>query len=1272
MFTVTSEEIDRLDGKALVELLRALVHAEARSAGIPMSGIDVPLQVTIADGGEDGSVVWKKGKTRTAFLPCRDVVFQCKATDHGDAQWKREVWTKKTQAADIDEKELSAAIARALKRRAAYIGVTGSPRVKEKIAAREQAIRDGIVQAGGDPMRLAAVHIYDGNKLEAWVNAHPAVALWVREREAGFALSTFGSFERWGKRNVLTTPPFVPVPHREFALGTAANERIRFDQLGRRLLEHLVAPGACVRLWGRSGLGKTRALYEALLTGPSRLLAISRAHFIFCDWRESSGHVFDVAHQLKNAGHDAILVVDSCPFEEAGMLVALAREDGSRLRIVTLGTEGRHKADDCLMIQALPDDATTLAMLEARLPGISEPERELLARQTAGYPAHASLIASGDTDSWGTSGSINLIAERLIAERITDPDTIRALELLALFDGLAPDRDPADFDALCQTFLQMKGERVYAHLIDAAQQQLVERDQDRMEVAMDFIANVLALRRLAHLRRSTLQTFLTTAKPALRDAMLARWQTLGERSPTAVQVVRAIVTRGWMRTDQVLSEEAAPYLIGFVHADPTTMLQALGSAIFPKSLDELAQIDLNGPVQEALRLLASLPRTFPHAVPLVVKLAAASDLAPDTPIVRLLRQLFQIALSGTGADERRRRLALSEALDDSDPRMRRACIEALGAMLTTQMTRFGDVVQIGDEPVVEWHPSDHGQILGYFRWALQKLLGLWRAEPDHRARIEAIVADDLRMLVEFEVLDLVEAFAGEIVAARGHWFEGTRGIGDWLYYDRPADWDDHARAIRALYDRMLPADPVDQLLLCTLYWSTDLHDPDIRYADTEDNPDFDYPSRRAQALTPIIAADPALLGRAIDVMACTETNTPYPFAEALAPLLSDPLATFRRAVAVLDSKETRDGIGFVRALLNALDRRFADDAGQNDALVAIAQTSRTLAADSMAIFTALRMTDLRVREIAARIRAGNFDLPRVVQISYGRGLDETPTLVLAELVDALIGRYEDGGAWAALEILNMVVHGKTEVSPDVLTLIKRTILAPAIAQGPVGHAGHAEYGLEQLIKRLHRAHEIDAAFARGFAEQIVRACQSSNGSLRMSEVLRKALVPIVETEPLAIWDVISVFHDQATRFERDRLTRILAPAQSFMADASRTQGGLLARTPEPVLLDWVAHDPDTRLDFLLSFYPVLEQDAGAWVWAPALERLADRYGALPAFRAGLRLRIFVRSYAGSLEEHLRRFLAPLAAWEDHPALGEWSERMRTDLDGWLEDERQPG
>ena len=56
LFTVTPEEIDALDGLQLMQLLRTLQHAEAREPSARIRNVDVPLQITVADGGQDAKI----------------------------------------------------------------------------------------------------------------------------------------------------------------------------------------------------------------------------------------------------------------------------------------------------------------------------------------------------------------------------------------------------------------------------------------------------------------------------------------------------------------------------------------------------------------------------------------------------------------------------------------------------------------------------------------------------------------------------------------------------------------------------------------------------------------------------------------------------------------------------------------------------------------------------------------------------------------------------------------------------------------------------------------------------------------------------------------------------------------------------------------------------------------------------------------------------------------------------------------------------------------
>jgi len=111
----------------------------------------VPLQITVADGGEDGRISWEGVLESTDYLPSRFCIFQSKATNLAKTGWKKEVWEKGTQGKGKIRK-LNDAARNVLERGGAYIGFTsaliiGDSKNKDWI----QGIKDGIEEARSDP-----------------------------------------------------------------------------------------------------------------------------------------------------------------------------------------------------------------------------------------------------------------------------------------------------------------------------------------------------------------------------------------------------------------------------------------------------------------------------------------------------------------------------------------------------------------------------------------------------------------------------------------------------------------------------------------------------------------------------------------------------------------------------------------------------------------------------------------------------------------------------------------------------------------------------------------------------------------------------------------------------------------------------------------------------------------------------------------------------------------------------------------------------------------
>lgn len=1267
MFSVDPSEIQHLDGLQLVQLLRVLLYAEARNAGVPLRNVDVPLQITIADGGQDAIVRWEDGEASTHYFPGRDIVFQCKATDHGDAQWKKEVWTKKSQRTRL--KVLNPAISEVLSRGGSYIGVTATPLVGSKPTDRANAITEGIREAGGNPSKLASVQVYDGNKLAAWASAYPAVALWVKEQKASMPLAGFSTLDQWGKRANVATPAFVGSGSRTFSLGSTRADTLDFDQLAGRLVDHLSDVKACVRVWGASGIGKTRALHQALSTSTGALRDLTVANFIFCDFRDVSTQIWDVANRIKNDGSPAVLVADACSWEDSCRLFDIARAEGSQLRVITLGAEGRDQIPACLSIRPRPADLATIkGILAAGLPKAKPAEIEYIARLCDGFPRIAVLIA-GSYQNQSILKTADDVAAQIVHAAGLNRDAVRALEGLSLFEHLTPDEDATAFDDIAESLVHMSGGMMYEHLIIASEQHLVGRDNDQLIAQPRPIADFLAARRLSYLRVSTVIRFLQKADPAHRANMLARWRYLA-RSQTLINVVRSMLRTEFRSAVRLLSMDAEPFLVPFVHVDPEATGPALFWAIKQTPLDDLAAVPVTDGLLDALRLLASRQDSFRPAAQMVLRLAAVADTDSSPPVLDLLRQLFQVALAGTQADDRRRREALSDISDEDDPRIKRAYVEALAAMLQTHVSRSVEFEQVGAEPFkVEWKPADQATIYGYFDWALTRLLDVWREHPDLRQVIQAHVASDLRSLLTPELLPTIEAFVGAVTGARGHWFEATKSVGDWLFFDRPKLPTEFSRAVRYLYDSTLPIEPVEQALLYSRFWASDLHDPDKRYAEHAGEMDFEYSSRRVKALAPEIARDPVQLARAIDAMSTEEMNGPYTFAETLAAHVPDPLKTLTHAVDALDRSGGRAGIGFVRALLAALDRRLSNNLDQVARLEDIAASSSTLSASPMNIHTALRVTDQRLGRLTQQVRDREIDVAQVVTISYGRGLADVSTPALADFIEALVEHDDQRGAWVALEVLSMVTHEIKQIPGDLAKLVKLALLAPAIAEEVDDNAVNADYVHDRMMRLLAKSNAIDAAFARSFAHQIERACRSVGGRHGYnSDALRSGLTIVIQHAPLEVWAVLAGFYETGTRAERDRLNAIVSPTKPFASDVSRTGPGALFDTPTSTMLAWADHDPETRAPFLVSFFPTVVQNEGVWSWHPALQALADRYGASKPFCAALRRRIFPSSWSGSLNPHLTSFKNPLATWTSHGQLGDWASSTLEEVNRSAESE----
>ena len=81
IFESDPDQIKQLDSLTLVKLMKRLMLSECHLIAIPLRGANVPLQITVADGGENGRVEWIGGIDVTNYFPSCFCIFQSKAQD---------------------------------------------------------------------------------------------------------------------------------------------------------------------------------------------------------------------------------------------------------------------------------------------------------------------------------------------------------------------------------------------------------------------------------------------------------------------------------------------------------------------------------------------------------------------------------------------------------------------------------------------------------------------------------------------------------------------------------------------------------------------------------------------------------------------------------------------------------------------------------------------------------------------------------------------------------------------------------------------------------------------------------------------------------------------------------------------------------------------------------------------------------------------------------------------------------------------------------------
>lgn len=1279
IFDVSSLQIENLDSKQLVELLKKLLHAEAQHSGISLRGVSVPLQITVPDGGEDARISWTGGFEQTDYLPSRFCIFQAKATDPKKAGWKKEVWTKDSKKTGAIPK-LNEAVAKVIAENGSYIGFTNAVLIGSKYDERIDGIKQGIREAGSDPDQLKAVDIYDANKIADWVSQHPAIALWLNEKQSGLSLKGFQTVETWGRKAEIISISQVEDKGSRFFLGdeSKVNNSLIFSKVKERIADFLTDSQKSIRVIGSSGVGKTRFVYEVVRDETTIAKIVLTTSTIYCDFRDIGSQIFQIAQSISESKNSTLMIVDECPRDTAVKICEIVTGEGSNLKVITIGNDNQSiEKDNCLNISVTPaDEALIEGIIQQRYPNADYLDINFIKNLSAGYPRIAVLATNNYSEGLPILQSLEDVVERILNGcSINRPEQVRAIECLALFKQLGADENVSDeIDFVAENLARQTGDEMYEHLAYAAKHNLVDHLSSYFLAKPLPIAVFLGARRLDLLRVKTILNFLETAPSTLRKSFLSQWRYFDVSKTAATVAQRLLAKDGWCGSlEKLRTELGSKCLNAIVHIDPDGVADIISYVYKNLSIDDLKKA-VTGK-QDFVQILEKLvyrKKYFYIAAPLLMRLAALENETYSSNATNRFKQLFQLRLSETEAEPFDRFAVLEQGISSGDERIISICIKALENTLERNFfSSPGISYQIGSQfPFKEWTPKILNETFDFHRKGLQKLDFIRSQHKQFAINCEKIIAKAIRSLFCENLLNDLENILHKITKEKGIWLEGIEGVGNWLYFDSAKVPEKFSQKIRKLYDQLMPTDPVQKALLYTKFWHSNIRNPDIKY-DKENISiqDFEYSSRKAKEVAAEIAVDKELTNRAIQIMIREELNNGFPFAEELAMRLEDPVQSFQFAVNEFEISTERRGVNFLRALLSGIDKRDTEAASK---CIAIALKSNALKNEKVNIYRAVEISVKRLDEIVQSVREQSISATDCRYFSYGQGLNKLNPEDILPLIYELATNHGSEGLWSSLEIISMYQASKEKLNIKLAKQIKQIINSQELFGNTIASIQDG-YLLEQLILLIRQHYGIEDEFAIGISNQIINICTLGNPEIfnSIDNYLRTIVQLLVKEKPLILWKIISHFFEIATPMETYYLEALIGtPKHSFDKEVNNKEGTLFG-IPDNECIKWAKVNPGIRTPFLCIFYPVIEKDEADNRWHPAMEKLTYEFGACAEFRVALEDRFYPEMWSGSIIPYLEAYLIHLQTWFQHPIpeMSVWAREVYSSLERQISRER---
>lgn len=1282
IFEVSATQIECLDPNQLVDLLRRLIQAELNKNSISLRSGTAPAQITVADGGDDARVSWLGGPNETDWIPSRFTIFQCKKGTTSPSGLKAETQTKSSQGTDVPI--LNEALQEAISQSGAYVIVTTTPVVGTNLDRRIKSIQEGIRDTRNDPAQLSSIQIYDCNRLAAWTNTHPSVALWLNALLRDVHLNGFQTFEDWGRASEISEIEFQQnddtrfvAKGREIQTWKIEDDSISQEKSFGEILEiistFLLERGNAVRVVGPSGYGKT-CLVHHLIANQAVLPqdTLSESQIVYCLYEDVKDRLQNIAREIADTGSRTLLIVDDCPDPVHAKLSDTVHRDGSQCHLITIGVETKALGMRRNLIVELKPASNELInnIAEATNKQVSKKNAALIRDLSQGFPRMAVFASRALEGGDEKLSSVEMLISRIVwGEHEEIQSAFESLQLMSLFTIVGMENDASKEIDEIANYCGKTARKMFSELQRFAERGVLFRQGDYGEVQPLPLAMRLSHQWLENNPAGTLENFFRSLSEEMKLRMIGRLRWLSW-SDEVSNFGRALLSEALPNETALDSEFGSKLFDRFVHLAPDAAMEHMERLLSVKSTDELAAFSTGRRYTIwALEKLVFRRKSFDAAARLLMKLGAAENEDWSNNASGQFTGLYQLYLSGTEATPKEKLLVLDDGLASTDGRVRKLCVLALNRMLESgHFSRSGGSEHIGaGEALEDWRPETYGEIFDYYRAALSRLdkIALDANDPNCQEALN-IIGSHLRSLFSnADLLDEVQAMIARLRDAHPGWHQAALEVNAWLFFDRSDADETYQRKLRKYYDELIPKDLLEKIHFYSSGWATDIHDPDVVYDPSGDN-NYQYGADRINNIVDASPNEAAYFLPLLDRLLEKPTNAGWIAVLRIARHVNEPAHLLRH---LLESMTPDSEVAVVSNLVrNVISGAAQADRNNGLECLELALGAHGLSASSIEFLASAGLDDTLMQRAIEFVKNDTVEPHQVSAIAFTDVLQTVDDGLIELLVNNLFAK-QAYGAWAAIDFLAHVLYRTDPEEGRLLQSIKAAVINPHLFDKP-RYSNMDWYHWCDLVEKLFKGSHVNNSFSIELVDFIISVTfvDEYNVQLSFDDYAQKILRQLITNSPCLVWEK---YHDARTASEGRALYRLPRLFEASVGEPSAP--GVFNDIPAEIYVPWMLKDKEERIPFILDWLQLFDGEKNDRQWSADfvsfIDAHVDRPERLHTLRSRLTNGMCWGSFANKLEAE-RDQLVALREASSNPNVHRWIHQTVLQMDQHIVEERR--